>query len=62
MDLKIGERVRCGTAGPLYGEWGTVTRGGLRANPDFVFIRWEGRVLSSAYRLNHPILEFLQKS
>ena len=60
MDTKIGDRVRCGLAGPLYGTNGIVTQGGLRARPEFTFIRWDGHLISSRYRPGHPILETLQ--
>lgn len=57
-DLKVGDRVRCGEPGALYGSYGVVV-----ATPswsDRTHIRWEGFVLSNGYSAGHPVLETLQ--
>lgn len=56
----VGARVRSGAAGAMYGEMGVVTTGQRSwMKQGYVYIRWDGNVLSSGYPLESEVVERL---
>lgn len=57
---EAGARVRSGAAGATYGQTGTVTTGKYSWMRDGrVYVRWDGSVMSSGYRMDSEVAECL---